>query len=260
MALIRSNIAENRERLILNVLQECGPLTTEMLSKRMGMSESTVRRYLLSLEEQGRIVRSHGKAACRSRMVSEDAITQGYGGALRAKRRIAEAAMAHIRPGSSIMLGGGTTCLELAQRIAKEGPECLVITPSIPVASVLSAVPHVELWLPGGMVYNRSQYLVGEEARSYLTSHFVQMCFVGCDALSLECGLTTVNPLEADIDRLLIRNASKAFLITDSRKLDRTSITRICPVDNLQHIITDTDASGDFLDKLRSQGITVEQV
>jgi len=251
---------EFREQQILRLLQECGQLSTGEIAKRLGISSSTVRRHLTPLCDRGLLTHEHGKAICRTHMVNEDSISRGYRDAMEAKARIAEAALAHIRPGASIMMGGGTTCLALARLLAKCGPECLVITPSIAVASVLAPANHVELWIPGGMIYHRSQYLVGEDTRSYLSSHFVQLCFVGCDALSLESGITTVNPLEAEIDRYLIRGASHAVLLSDSRKFDRTSITRICPLSNLSHIITDTDADAGFVERVRSQGISVEQV
>ena len=109
------------------------------LAQRFGVSLDTVRRDLQELADAGALRRVHGGALPASpgavRFVDRrhDDVA--------AKSAIAAAAVGLIRPGEVVALSGGTTVLELAQRLPDD-LAATVITTSPDMASAKALIPR----------------------------------------------------------------------------------------------------------------------
>src|SRR3978361_1493846 len=117
-------LAENRRRLMLDLLTRQGFATLDELVKALGVSESTVRRDLESLDLAGSVKRTHGGA--------------GYAGGGPGAPPVAERATAAlIEDGDSVLLDGGTTTLEVARSLLDRPLQ--VVTNSLPIAHLLAS-------------------------------------------------------------------------------------------------------------------------
>lgn len=248
---------ESRANSIVDLINRRKHMTVDEMVGHLNVSECTVRRQLAVLESEGRLVRTRGGAMSIGAMLKEEIIDAHHQANMAIKKRIAAAAYNLLARDASFFLGGGTTCLELAKLIVENQLNCVIVTPSIITAAELVKSRRVELWMPGGVVYNRTQYITGSDANRYLSGRFANIAFLGCDALSMERGVTTATAMEADIDKLMIKNAARVCIITDSSKLGKMSNTQICALDALDTLITDVSASEPFLAGLRNCGIEV---
>jgi DeoR family transcriptional regulator of aga operon len=84
--------------------------------------------------------------------------------------------------------------------------------------------------------------------------------FIGVDGIDPEHGLSTTNLLEANLNRAMINSAQKTIVLCDSSKFDRRGFSRICSIDEIDQIITDSGISQHMLSTLRGRGIEVTVV
>src|SRR5215208_7355577 len=110
--------AERREQ-ILQLLRDDGRIVAADLPERLGVSLDTVRRDLDELAATGLLRRVRGGALPPSPVSPR--FVERVDKEVPAKRAIAQAAVERlVAPGQVMVLGGGTTVLELANRLPDE--------------------------------------------------------------------------------------------------------------------------------------------
>src|SRR4051812_25494816 len=143
-------LGPERRDAILRLLDEEGRVLASDLAPRLGVSLDTVRRDLDGLATTGALRRVHGGALPSSPSPRRFADRRERDRA--AKRAIAEVAVGLVAPGSVVLLGGGTTALELARRLP-EGLEATLVTSAPDVAVALLDHEGVEVVMLGGPVH-----------------------------------------------------------------------------------------------------------
>jgi DeoR family transcriptional regulator, aga operon transcriptional repressor len=247
------------ERLgvILEELSARGSVAVADLSGRLGVSAATVRRDLEHLEEQRLLTRTHGGAVAQ--MVSYE-LPLRYKSARRQeqKRRIGQEAALRVHDGGVIGLTGGTTTTEVAREIADR--QLTVVTNALNIASELAIRPNIKLVVTGGIARPESYELVGPLADDMLADLHLDLAFVGADGITAADGLTTYHEIEAHTDRALMDRASRVVVVADGSKLGRIAFARICPVSEVDELITDDEADRARLSELREAGLAVTVV
>lgn len=104
-----------RER-ILHVATTTGLTSVEELSRRFGVTPSTIRRDLAKLTADGRLARTYGGAMALTAH-PEASLRQRTGEAFEAKRAIARRAAAEVRAGETVLLDAGSTVGALAHEL-----------------------------------------------------------------------------------------------------------------------------------------------
>jgi len=129
-----------RQERALEFVQSQGRATVTELSLALTVSESTVRRDLRELAEDGRLRRTHGGALKADVAAVEGPIIQRAKEQLDQKRRIAKAAAELTRDGETLLLGSGTTTLEVARALVGQ-KKVTVVTNALNIAELLSTDP-----------------------------------------------------------------------------------------------------------------------
>src|SRR5689334_8240496 len=143
-------LGPERREVILQVLADEGRLVASDLAPRLGVSLDTVRRDLDDLATTGALRRVHGGALPASTLPRRFVDRRDRD--RDAKRAIAEVAVALVEPRSVVLLGGGTTVLELA-RCLPERLEATIVTSAPDVAVALLDHEGLEVVLLGGPVH-----------------------------------------------------------------------------------------------------------
>ena len=73
----------------------------------------------------------------------------------------------------------------------------------------------------------------------------------------MEFGLTTTNMMEAQLNRKMIAVAQKTIVLADSSKFGKRGFGKICGLEDIEQVITDTNISEHMVDTLRGSGIEV---
>jgi DeoR family transcriptional regulator of aga operon len=239
---------------LLEIVARDGSLEVERAAAELGVSTATIRRDLDHLAQQQMLTRTRGGAMANS--VSYD-LPLRYKSARRAteKERIARAAAALIPPGSIVGLNGGTTTTEVARALATragmqhngngrngDGPSLTVVTNALNIANELIVRRHVKIVVTGGVARPQSYELIGPLATTLLGELTLDQLCLGVDAISVSHGATAYNEGEASINQLMVTRAREVIVVADSSKLDRHAFARICPIDKVDVLVTDSAA------------------
>jgi DeoR family transcriptional regulator of aga operon len=248
----------DRLAAILDRLGETGSVDVDDMAAALAVSGSTVRRDLRVLEERGLLERTHGGAVGLDRAFELPLRVRGGQHRLE-KLRIARAAAALVGDGATIGLTGGTTTTEVARRLA-DVDRLTVVTNAINIAAELAIRPNLRLIMTGGVARGTSYELVGPLAERGLDGLHVETLFLGVDGVSLQAGFTTHEDIEAQTNLALIRHAARVVVVTDSSKIGRATLARICEPADVAELITDDGADPAILEALRAAGVRVTVV
>lgn len=249
--------AAERHQAILERAREHGRVDVQGLAADLAVTPETVRRDLSTLESQGLVRRVHGGAIPVERLGVESAVAVREGLLGTEKARIAKAALAELPLAGTILLDAGTTTVRLAQALPTDRP-LSVVTHSLPVATLLAARPNVTLHLVGGTVRGRTLAAVGPWALRELAEVQVDVAFLGTNGLTPERGLTTPDLAEAAVKRALAASARRVVVLADRTKLGHDDFARVIGIEDVDAVITDTDADEGLVRRLRDAGPRVE--
>ncbi len=245
--------AQRRAR-IWELLQERRAVRVSSLSEDLGVSEMTIRRDLERLEAEGVLVRTHGGALLRRRMVEEAHYVDNVAANAEQKRRIARRAAALIRPGETVFLSAGTTAAQVLRHVDPE-LEARVITHN---GGALAEAQNLklEVILIGGRYRPRSNALDGPLGIEQLGRFHASRMLLGVDGFDLEEGLTTPTVGIASMERAMIdRTRGEVVVLVDHSKIGVVADVVICGLDRVDSVIVDDGVDDAVREELASLGV-----
>lgn len=253
-------IPEDRRRRIVQAVNAKGNISVAEISDLFDVSEMTARRDLRALDQAGLLRRVHGGAINQLGRSYEPPYPSRSQESPEAKRNIGRTAASLVVDGDSLALDVGTTTLEVARGL--EGKHNLtVVTASIPIAneliSLFSLEDDIRLILTGGVVRAGELSMVGNLAQRAFSELHVDKAFIGVGGLNPEHGLTEYNVDDTMVKRPLFETAKKRIVVADSRKLGRTTFSRIAPIEGMDVLVTDSRAPTNLVHALEQRGIEV---
>jgi DeoR family transcriptional regulator, aga operon transcriptional repressor len=244
-----------RLRIILDKLAEQTSVDVDQLVAEFGVSAATIRRDLDKLADQRLLDRRHGGAVAVSGLYELPLRYRDAGSA--EKRRIAEAALAHVPAGATVALTGGTTTTEVGRALVQRA-ELTVVTNAINIAAELAVRPEVRLIMTGGVARAASYELAGPLAEDSLHQVNVEIMFLGVDGFTATSGTTTRNEIEARTNRVMATRAKRVIVVADGSKIGRTALAAITDTTSVDHLITTADADANELAAIAECGVNVE--
>ncbi|WAP54701.1 DeoR/GlpR family DNA-binding transcription regulator [Streptomyces sp. S465] len=244
-------LAEQRRALILDEVRRRGGVRVNELTRKLNVSDMTVRRDLDALARLGVVEKVHGGAVpVAEASTYEPGFEAKSELELSAKEDIAKAAAAMATPGTAIGLAGGTTAFTLAQQLL-EVPDLTVVTNSVRVADVfynaqrsaaLGGVgprPGAATVVLTGGVRTPSDTLVGPVADAAVRSLHFDVLFLGVHGISVEAGLSTPNLAEAETNRHFVRAARRVVVVADHTKWGTVGLSSFASLDQVDALVTD---------------------
>lgn len=250
---------EERQKSILEYIQQHGRASVQELAGVLQVSESTVRRDLKDLEEVKLLKRAHGGALSVQNVNFEPTLGEKKITLLKEKSAIAKKAVALIDEGDTILLDAGTTTFEMAKAL-----KCLarltVITNDINISQELLNHPGIELMVVGGMLRKETLAMVGPVAEQALSMIRVDKLFLATNGLDLEAGLTTPNLIEAATKRKMIKIAKQVILLADHSKVGKVFQGGVAEITEISQVILDDAVDQEFVNQLKTSGLEVHLV
>ncbi len=139
--------------------------------------------------------------------------------------------------------------------LAKEG--LTVVTSALNVALELMNRDNIEVIQLGGLMRKTSASVTGMYAESILQDFSCSKLFLGVDGIDTDFGLTTSNMMEALLNKKMIGASQKTIVLADSSKFGKRGFGKICGLDDIEQIITDSNISAHTANALRERGIEV---
>ena len=239
-------LAEQRRALILDEVRRRGGVRVNELTRRLNVSDMTVRRDLDALARQGMVEKVHGGAVpVLEASTHEPGFEAKSALELTAKEDIAREAARLVVPGSALALSGGTTTYALAHHLLQvEG--LTIVTNSVRVADVFeNALRHgtapaqaATVVLTGGG-RTPSDSLVGPIADRAIRSLHFDLLFLGSHGISLEAGLSTPNLAEAETNRSFVASARRVVAVADHTKWGTVGLSTFASLNEVDTLVTD---------------------
>ncbi|MCB2127696.1 MAG: DeoR/GlpR transcriptional regulator [Rhodobacteraceae bacterium] len=225
-------------------------LKVHELADRLVVSQETIRRDLTALANEGRLERTFGGAVSIATTVP--GINERRKLMVEERDRISACAAALIEPNDVIMVGGGSTTLRFALKLASLEFPFTVVTHSLPLAMTvgLNRNAHVEL-LPGRL--NPDEGLTaGINAIYAMNSFSAHKAFVGASGIN-DLGLHAL--LEpGEVYRTMINAAQRSFVLADSSKFGARALSRYQNWAAGMTLITDTAPAPDLVAAIEAAG------
>jgi DeoR/GlpR family transcriptional regulator of sugar metabolism len=247
-------IKEERFDRIKSELAKRGSVEGDELAELLGVSRTTIRRDLDSMEELGLLSRTHGGATAAA-AGDELPFFSKLSAYLPEKRAIGALAASLIPEGSVIGCSGGTTVMQVIK--ALRGKRLTVVTNAVNVAMELASCGSIEVIVTGGTLSARTYELVGHIADRTLEGFHLDIALLGLDGISLECGLSTYTLADAHTDSLLMSHASAAWAVADHSKVGKVAPALIAPVSSLSRLITDPGLGAPERAAIQAAGVEV---
>lgn len=247
--------AHERKNDILNRISQNGKVFVNELAEIYNISEATVRRDIRELEGKGLLKRTFGGAIPLDYKRFEPSFNEKSERYLEEKKSIGRYAAALIKDEDTILLDSGTTTLELARNL--KAKNTTVLTNSIDILLELGMRDDTEVFLIGGSFRKNTRALVSPSFTDLVKNYRVDKAFIGVNCISLKTGLTTPNQTEAVTKKAMIDISSIVYVLCDHSKFDKTTFSRICGLDQINTIITDSNIGKDILQQYKDADVEI---
>ncbi|EKS6738449.1 L-fucose operon activator [Enterobacter ludwigii] len=215
-------------------------LTTDVLSTQLNVSKETIRRDLSELQAQGKVLRNHGRAKYihRENQDSGDPFHIRLKSHFTHKADIAREALEWIEAGMVIALDASSTCWYLARQLPDI--DIQVFTNSHPICLELGKREQIQLISSGGKLERKYGCYVNPSLISQLKLLDIDLFIFSCEGIDSHGGLWDSNRVNAGFKSLLLKRASQSLLLIDKSKFNRSGEARIGHLDEVTHIVSDT--------------------
>jgi DeoR family transcriptional regulator, aga operon transcriptional repressor len=256
-----SSKTDKRAKEILRLLLGHGKTSVDDLTTILNTSPASVRRDLVRLEEKGLVHRTHGGVMLAGQMYEPFRFDASFQERERRftpeKLRIALAAADLVAENETIGVTAGTTTTQVARGLRlRNGLH--IITNAVNIGMELSSSNGLNTTLIGGcMRWPGAFSLTGPMAIESLNVVVMDKVFIGVCGVDADRGATTIEAEEAAVFRAMTRRAKKVVIVADSSKVGMTSPAVICPVTDIDVLITDDGVSDTAVEAFRRSQVEV---
>lgn len=249
-----------RDRIeeIADLLDKRGKLTLEQLDGFFpNVSQMTLRRDLLQLEQDGRIIRIRGGAMSvkEVRKVSGEAYTKKTAIHADEKLAIAQKAAALVDSNTSLFIDGGTTALALAKELSDMNIH--VFTNGLAVAIELSQKKNMHVTMLGGQVMKDNLSTASPVAKAYFDAMNFELAIISATAFTPENGFSCGAQVEADLLRQARKKAKSMYMMLDSSKIGKIMPYTFAHIEDIDVLITDENFPSDLKELFTQKNIVV---
>jgi DeoR/GlpR family transcriptional regulator of sugar metabolism len=245
-----------RQNQIIQLLSYNQRITITEICATFGVSQPTARRDLDALVSSKKIQRVHGGAIPLVYASPEIPLLVRREEQAESKWRIGQAAADLVRDGETIVLGSGSTVLQVALYL-KNRRNLTVITNSLKICSALSENTNIKVIQVGGTLNNTSLSFVGNFTQEGMKRYFADKAFISCRGISLQNGITDGNEFQAEVRKTMLLQGQYRYLIADSTKFAKTAFALIDNFTHIDAVVTDKPLSGAWMDFFNAKNIEI---
>lgn len=213
---------EKRWQLIEEFLHKSGTLSVQELAEKLSVSETTIRRDLIKMENNNMVNRLWGGACLATEKADvavqyQDEYIFRFGRNIEAKKRIARCAAERVHDGSCIFLDAGSTVSYIPQYIT--AADVTVVTNSLNIFQIL-AEKRIQTYLPHGLVNFACAAIMGPDTTDWIAEKNFDLVFLGNGGLDPTLGFTTRDETDAKIKRCALARCQEggAYILSDRTK------------------------------------------
>ena len=233
--------SESRQRLIAEFARTRGRVEVAALADELDVALETIRRDLKVLATRRLLKRVHGGAIPLETAAFESEIEYRSGVNLAQEHRIAAGAVELLHEAEFVYLDEGMTSRLIAERLVEK--KLTVVTPSLLAAEALAHSKAISVLMLGGRMRGNTLATVDHWAIDMLGSLVIDVAYLGAKGVSLEHGLTTLDPAVAAVKQTAVHVARRPILVAAESAFGIASFCRFAQISELETIVTGSEFS-----------------
>lgn len=246
---------EDRKQAIMDLLVSDGAVDLEDLSQRFAVSKMTIHRDLDDLETAGvmRKIRGGGTIEAGTQFESDFRFRAQQDAD--AKAVMAEAALALVEPGMTVMINDGSMAAILATRLATKRP-LTIITNNSAILDTLKGEAGITLISTGGTYSARFNGLFGLVTEAALSTLRADIAFISSPAVE---GTEVFHMDDAVVraKRSMMTSATVTCLLVHHSRFGRNALHKLADLAVFDTIITDAPPVAATTAALSEAGLTL---
>ena len=257
--------AAEREKAILDLLEDKGGFVSfRELEQRLDASPATLRRDLKRLDDDGYIERVRGGAKLPGHdtrggpadgmHLAGTPFDQNVRLMPEQKRSIGQAAAELCRDGTSIMIDGGSTTLQMCRCLS--GRNLQIFTNSLHIVRALLPQPDIRVLVPGGSVFREQDIILSAGGDDTMPRFHAPQFFMGAACIGPQ-GIMNPDILVVAAERRLIDRTDELIVLVDHTKFQGPSGNVVCGLEDVDVVVTDAGVRDEHAAMLESAGVRV---
>lgn len=223
------------------------------LSTLLNVSQVTIRKDLIALEQSGMLVREHGYATLNN----SDDINKRLAFHFEQKMQIVKRAAQLVEDGETIFIESGSCCALLAVEIAQTKKDVTIVTNSAFIADYVRKIENVQIVLLGGNYQKESQVMVGPMTAQCAQAYFADKLFIGTDGFSIRTGFTGNDYMRSVAVQDMAEQVEKVIVVTDSSKFYQKGNVSLIATNRIHMLITNSDIPAEQEQYLLEQKVEI---
>ena len=203
------------------------------------VSDMTLRRDLLELEKENKVIRVRGGAmsVLEVQKRSGEAYAQKSTINTDAKKVIAKKAVSPHRRGGEYVSRrrhhGAPACKGTADR------PCHIFTNGLVVAEELAHKKQPEVVLVGGSLIKENLSTASPYTKVFLGNTNFELAIISASAFSFEQGFSCISQVESDLLKFILARAKMVYMMLDTSKIGKIMPYTFASPENIDVLITD---------------------
>ena len=230
-------IQYERQKKILEVLKEKDTMTIEEIAEKVFFSQSTVRRDIKALEQQGYVHSLYGGVMLSEYRNSIVPVNMRNSSFSSVKESLAKKAAELVFDGAVVIMDSASTVRRICKYI-KPHVRVKIITNNL----CLFDEPHgdnIKIYCTGGLYNSLNRNFVGAGAEKYIKDINADIVFFSSQGLSEDGDITDASEEETALRTIMLEHAKQKVFLCDSSKFGEKKTFRLCNKDDIDVIICD---------------------
>lgn len=252
----------------MDILQNESPVTTKQLSSRLSVSDMTIRRDIKELSERGLVHAYYGGISLSQEPSAPKVMNPQLRGHyfeeithLAEKTAIAKFAASLIEPGDAIAVDNGTTCSQIPIYMDPDMPNIIYTYAYMILDQIIQKNnENWQLFALGGYYHANLKMFEYTDILSTIKKIHIDKLFLGAAGISVQYGVSCVQPFEIDIRRALIEVSDTIILMADSSKLGKSWLDHYAGINEIDLLITDSGISEEQKSEFETAGVHLKIV
>lgn len=248
-----------RANYILNRLSVDGFANIKDLSKRLEVTDMTIRRDLRELSRENIITLIPGGAVLKRNSPIDTGeekylIQAAESVMLEEKIKISRKAASLVEPNDIIIIDTGSTTENLPKFI----PENMPLTVICYTLNILFNVYENKNWklvFPGGNFHNNTLMFESPEGIEVIKKIRANKAFISAAGVSEKLGVTCATDYEKETKKAVFESSETKILLIDSSKFGKIKISHFADLTDFDIVITDSGISNECEEVIKNSGI-----
>lgn len=219
--------ANERHKQICELLRKNGSVTTVQLAEHFSVSIETIRRDLLTLEQQNQLHRVHGGAVIPEEMQQFMSLSKRLKINEDSKLELCRTACRFINEGDVIGVDCGSTAVSFAAALKENFSSLTVVTCCLDVFESLCRYKDFKVILCAGEFLKKENVFSGPLALEALSKLHMQKVFIFPAALSLRFGICDHRTETFSLQQQFLKSSENIYILADSSKFERTELLKL---------------------------------